>query len=67
MCSTNCEALSWHAAACVEQGGKWLTYDRNFDNIGSGMMTLLEISTTEGWVDVMYQGQDATLVTRFDI
>jgi hypothetical protein len=30
----------------------------NFDNVGYAMGTLYEISTTEGWVDVMYAGID---------
>jgi hypothetical protein len=33
--------------------------NQNFDSIGEAMLTLFEISTTEGWVDVMYAGTDA--------
>ena len=33
---------------------------QNFDNVGNAMLTLFEISTTEGWVDVMYAAVDAT-------
>lgn len=33
---------------------QWYTYRRpGFDNIFLAMQTLLEVSTTEGWVDVM--------------
>jgi hypothetical protein len=32
---------------------------QNFDNVVNSLLTLFEISTTEGWVDVMYAGADA--------
>lgn len=51
--------LSYDAGACVEQGGRWLNFDRNFDNIFSAILALLEISTTEGWVTTMFHGIDA--------
>ena len=36
-------------------GGKWeQRLSQNFDNVWNSMLTLTEISTTEGWVDVMY-------------
>merc|ERR1719265_2707955 len=45
---------------CVEQGGFWLpSLSQSFDNILSSMLTLFEISTTEGWVDVMYSACDS--------
>jgi hypothetical protein len=31
----------------------------NFDNIGTGILTLVEIVTLEGWLTVMYNGVDA--------
>lgn len=44
--------------ACLQ-----LTWTRplynNFDNIGTGILTLVEIVTLEGWLDVMYNGVDA--------
>lgn len=40
---------------------RWVpTISQNFDNIWYGMLTLFEISTTEGWVDVMYSAADST-------
>jgi hypothetical protein len=60
-CKEFCEPYIHDAALCVEQGGSWLpSLSQDFNNIGSAMMTLFEISTTEGWVDVMYAGCDAT-------
>lgn len=34
----------------------------NFDNIGTSILTLVEIVTLEGWLDVMYNGVDAHLL-----
>ena len=36
----------------LNQGFRWVNMNQNFDWIGNAMMTLFEISTTEGWVDV---------------
>jgi len=33
---------------------------QNFNNVGAAMLTLFEISTTEGWADVMMAAIDAT-------
>lgn len=46
---------------CDCWGAEWdKAIDQNFDNIGTAMLTLFEIATTEGWVDVMYQAVDKT-------
>ncbi|CAK9065858.1 unnamed protein product [Durusdinium trenchii] len=60
-CPEFCEGLTRDAALCLEQGSRWVpTISQNFDNIWYGMLTLFEISTTEGWVDVMYSAADST-------
>eukprot|EP00929_Paragymnodinium_shiwhaense_P090912 TRINITY_DN50994_c0_g1_i1.p1 TRINITY_DN50994_c0_g1~~TRINITY_DN50994_c0_g1_i1.p1 ORF type:complete len:1913 (-),score=432.16 TRINITY_DN50994_c0_g1_i1:94-5832(-) len=60
-CDHYCEPLALDAAVCVELGHSWeQTLSQNFDNIWNSMITLFEISTTEGWVDVMYAAADAT-------
>ena len=47
-------------ALCAENGGKWqLSIFQNFDNIYMSMLTLFEISTTEGWTAVMYAATDS--------
>ena len=57
---SNCTPYTEDAALCMEQGHKWVAQlSQSFDNIGFGMLTLFEISTTEGWVDVMYAAVDA--------
>ena len=51
--------LSEHV--CLWLGAEWdKVVPQSFDNIFSSMGTLIELSTTEGWVDVMYAGTDAT-------
>mmetsp|Transcript_59235 Transcript_59235/g.105254 ORF Transcript_59235/g.105254 Transcript_59235/m.105254 type:complete len:1938 (-) Transcript_59235:102-5915(-) len=60
-CREHCEPLIKDAALCVEQGGSWdHQLSQNFDNIFNAMLTLFEISSTEGWVDVMYSAADST-------
>jgi hypothetical protein len=36
-------------------GAYWDTYDLNFDNIISGMITLFVLSTLENWPSIMYK------------
>ena len=45
---------------CQDNGGKWLKFDSNFDDIGQAMMTLFVIASLEGWPDIMYQAIDVT-------
>lgn len=44
---------------CVEYGGEWTNPIENFDNAKRGVMTLIEMMTTEGWIDVMNAGVDS--------
>lgn len=39
---------------------EWNTASSNFDNLGYAMLTLFSASTTEGWVEVMFNGIDST-------
>jgi len=58
-CSDFCTPLIKDAALCHEQGSNWVPMlSQNFNNVWNAMMTLTEISTTEGWVDVMYAASD---------
>lgn len=43
---------------CLAPGGWRLAVPQNFDNVLNGMALLFEISTTEGWTDVMYAAID---------
>ena len=38
---------------CYDYGGDWLKRDLVFDNISSSLSTLFQISTTEGWMELM--------------
>lgn len=42
----------------MNYGGDWINNDLNFDNILSAMVSLYVLSTTEGWVDIMWYGTD---------
>eukprot|EP00818_Percolomonas_sp_WS_P004394 CAMPEP_0117439288 /NCGR_PEP_ID=MMETSP0759-20121206/2489_1 /TAXON_ID=63605 /ORGANISM="Percolomonas cosmopolitus, Strain WS" /LENGTH=1964 /DNA_ID=CAMNT_0005231001 /DNA_START=239 /DNA_END=6133 /DNA_ORIENTATION=+ len=39
-------------SACVDAGFTWQSPPQNFDNIGNALLTLFEMSTLEGWVQV---------------
>jgi hypothetical protein len=64
----NVSALSTAAGAIVPPDSRtvclWLGADweeviaQNFNNVAAGMVTLFEMSTTEGWVDVMLAAVD---------
>ena len=46
-------------ADCIADGqGIWKNRDANFDNVINAMLNLFQMMTTEGWVDVMYNGID---------
>lgn len=49
---------------CLAAGATWENADQHFDNIFVAILTLFEVSTLEGWVDVMYQAQDAVGVDK---
>lgn len=48
---------------CVREGGEWVVPDANFDNTIIATQTLLEMMTTEGWLDVMAAGIDSVPLT----
>ena len=44
---------------CLTNRGLWLNAPANFDNTINAMTTLFQMTTTEGWVDVMNNGIDS--------
>ena len=44
---------------CENLGGVWYFPPENFDNTVTGFLTLFEMMSTEGWLDVMHSGVDA--------
>ncbi|XRB04885.1 voltage-dependent calcium channel L type [Pycnococcus provasolii] len=57
-------AIELDQPECEAAGHQWKNADMNFDNIGKAMLTLFEMSTTEGWTAVMYDGVDAVDVGK---
>ena len=45
---------------CMDAGGEWLAHDSTFDNVFRSILSLFIMSTTEGWVGMMWNGVDAT-------
>ena len=45
---------------CLNAGGEWLSQDSTFDNVFRSILSLFIMSTTEGWVAMMWNGVDAT-------
>jgi Ca2+-binding EF-hand superfamily protein len=53
-------AMGNSRVVCEWLGAEWgPTIDQHFDNCWFGMLALFEISTTEGWVTIMYAMVDA--------
>jgi hypothetical protein len=47
-------------AVCLWMGAEWAAViDQNFNNVFNAMALLLEMGTTEGWVDMMHATTDA--------
>ena len=44
---------------CMDYGGSWVNSRLNFDNILLAIVTLFVIASTEGWIDLMWQGVDS--------
>ena len=49
---------------CLDYGGEWVNQDQNFDHIGSSLITLFNVMTTEGWIGVMWNAVDATGINK---
>ena len=47
---------------CIDYGGVWINQDANFDSVFQSMVTLFEMSTTEGWVGTMWNGVDSVAI-----
>ncbi len=43
---------------CINLGGIWENWRANFDNVFHAMLTLFEMMTTEGWLDVMHHAMN---------
>ena len=45
---------------CIDYGGEWLNKPGNFDSVSDAMLTLFGMSSTEGWLEVMWDSVDST-------
>jgi hypothetical protein len=54
-------------ADCLAFNATWNTPKPNFDSTPNSMMALLEMATTEGWIDIMYLAVDAVAVGQHPV
>ena len=40
---------------CINYGGDWVTYGKNFNNLGQSIMQTITMSQTVGWAEFMYR------------
>jgi len=52
---------------CMDYGGDWVNEDQHFDNVGSSIVTLFNVMTTEGWIGVMWNAVDAAGIDEVPI
>ena len=38
---------------CLDNGGDWVNYDLNYDNIWRALNSMFMISTVDGWTNLM--------------
>ena len=43
----------------MDQNGKWINANANFDDTINAFSTLFQMMTTEGWVNIMNNGIDS--------
>ncbi|XP_029953820.1 sodium channel protein type 4 subunit alpha A [Salarias fasciatus] len=41
------------------QDARWVNVKVNYDNVGSGYLSLLQVATFKGWMDIMYAAVDS--------
>ncbi|TRY96477.1 hypothetical protein DNTS_031530 [Danionella cerebrum] len=51
---TDCLQLS-----LVDPGTRWMNMKVTFDNVGMGYLSLLQVATFKGWMDIMYSAVDS--------
>lgn len=47
---------------CINSGGEWVNADMNFDSTLDSYVSLLAISTVEGWENLMWNAVDTSEV-----
>ncbi|KAK3257950.1 hypothetical protein CYMTET_32981, partial [Cymbomonas tetramitiformis] len=59
-----CNAAAGNSTDLVWMERKWKNSEMHFDNMAAAMITLFEMSTTEGWTEVMTNGIDGVSSTQ---
>ncbi|XP_012511278.1 PREDICTED: sodium channel protein type 9 subunit alpha [Propithecus coquereli] len=49
----------------VSQNVRWKNLKVNFDNVGLGYLSLLQVATFKGWMDIMYAAVDSVNIGMF--
>lgn len=52
---------------CLDFGGDWVNKDQNFDNVMTASLTLFNVMTTEGWLQVMWDAVDSDKIDKIPI
>ena len=52
---------------CLDFGGDWVNKDQNFDNVMTASLTLFNVMTTEGWLQVMWDAVDSDKVDKMPV
>ena len=52
---------------CYDVGGEWVSYNQNFDNIHTAVITMFNLMTTEGWMDVLWHAVDSTDIHQMPV
>ena len=52
---------------CLDFGGDWINRDQNFDNVMTASLTLFNVMTTEGWLQVMWDAVDSDKIDKVPI
>jgi hypothetical protein len=51
----------------MDYGGDWVNSDQNFDNFFKSLVVVFQMSTTEGWVDVMWRVIDTAGINMIPV
>uniref|UniRef100_A0A8C4T536 Sodium channel protein n=1 Tax=Erpetoichthys calabaricus TaxID=27687 RepID=A0A8C4T536_ERPCA len=46
----------------IPEEARWMNLKVNFDNVGLGYLSLLQVATFKGWMDIMYAAVDSRMV-----
>ena len=47
---------------CLDYGADWVNQDSNFDNLLNAVITMFGMMSTEGWLEVMWNAVDSTVI-----